>query len=495
MISNLVKGAMQLSIFWRLTIGFLVIIAVVTAVNVFALNQIKQITESSAELVLQHYPAIESAKWLMTNLYAQERSEKKYFAIHDEVFLKNFNDEAKEFRRVLTTLQDQQFSAEARNLLKEAEGFHDEYRILFQSEVRLQASQNPPRTDYVNRRNAVVDRAAESLQAFVDYHQDMVNTLVGDSRRRAEQAQVNTKQLAMVAILLGLGLAALATYSILIPLRRLQGHIREIGAGNFRTSVEVPAPSDLRELVESVRLMAKRLQELDDLKAEFLSHMTHELRSPLTAIHAGTQLMLEEIPGSVTLDQRETLHLMAESSRQLIDMVSILLDLSKIEAGMMEYRMAATDLKRIVEASINKIRLRAERERVRIMIEAPRGPAFIPADDTRIQQVLDSILSNALKFSGEGATVQIKLEPDPRAGVMRISLSDTGHGIPAESLPHIFERFYQGSMQRRGSVAGSGIGLTLAKMIIEAHGGKIWAESELGKGTTMNVVLPLGQEK
>jgi two-component system sensor histidine kinase GlrK len=483
---------MQLSIFWRLTIGYLAIIAVVTAVNLFALNQIRQITESSTELVLKHYPAIEGGKWLIANLYAQELSERKYLAVRDDVFLKNFDEGAKEFRRTLSVLQDQQTSAEARNLLKEAEGFHDEYRILFHSEVRLQTPQaRIPRPDYASRRNAFVGRATESLQAFVDFHHGAVNTLVGDSRRRAEQSEAMTKQLVIIAVLMGLGLAALATYSILVRLRRLQEHIRQIGAGNFRTPIEIEAPSDLRGLVESVRSMAKTLQELDDLKAGFVSHMTNELRSPLTAIHAGTQLLLEEIPGSVTQDQRETLHLMAESSRQLIEMVSILLDLSKMEAGMMEYRMASTDLKRIVETSINKVRLLADRERIRIMIETPKEPAMVPADNVRIQQVLDSLLSNAMKFSREGATVQIRLEPDITAGVMRLSVADTGRGIPADSLPHIFERFYQGSTQTRGSVAGNGIGLTLAKMVVEAHGGRIWAESELGKGTTMNVVLPL----
>ncbi|MGH7232529.1 MAG: sensor histidine kinase [Nitrospiraceae bacterium] len=483
---------MKLSIFWRLTIGFLAIIAVVTAVNLFALYQIREITESSTELVSKRYPAIESGKWLIANLYAQERSEKKYLAVRDDVFLKNFDEEAKEFRRTLTALQDQQSSSEAKNLLKEAEGFHDEYRILFQSEVRLQTAQGrSSRADYTGRRNAFVDRTTESLQAFVNFHQGMVNALVGDSRRRSEQAAAITKQLVVVAILLGLGLAALATYSILVPLRRLQEHIREIGFGNFRTPVEVEAPSDLRELVESVRSMAKKLQELDHLKAGFVSHMTNELRSPLTALHAGTQLLLEEIPGPVTQDQRETLHLMTESSRQLIDMISILLDLSKMEAGMLEYRMAATDLKRVVDTSVNKIRLLADRERIRIIIEAPKGPALVPADDARIQQVLDSLLSNAIKFSREGATIQIRLEPDFKSGVMRTSVTDTGGGISTDSLPHIFERFYRGSTQTRRSFIGSGIGLTLAKMVVEAHGGKIWAESELGKGTTMNFILPM----
>ena len=257
--------------------------------------------------------------------------------------------------------------------------------------------------------------------------------------------------------------------------------------------MNVSAPSDLRELVESVGAMAKKLQELDDLKAEFVSHITHELRSPLTAIHAGTQLLLEEIPGPVNEPQRETLELMVESSRQLIDMISSLLDLSKIDAGMMEYRIVSSDIKRVLDTSVNKIRLLADRERIRIVIEAPRGPVFAPVDEARMQQVLDNLLSNALKFSREGGSIYLRVEPDPKEKALRISVADTGRGIAPESLQHVFERFYQGAVRARGGAPGTGIGLALVKRVVEAHGGRIWVDSELGKGTTMTFLLPLSE--
>lgn len=482
----------RLSIFWRLTIGFVAIIALVTAVNLFALHQIRQITELSTQLVSRHYPAIESAKWMIDSLYAQVRNEKKYLAVRDHGFLEHFDDDAKKFRETLAALLIQDMPPEVHKILKEVEALHDDYRILFHSEARLQ----PVRTlkmskEYDARRDEIVNRITGLLESFIMRHESTVETVVNDARRRSEQAGIITKQLGILALFLGLLLAGLATYSILAPLRRLQEHIRQIGQGNFKTSVDVPAPSDLQDLVDSVGIMAKKLQELDDLKAEFVSHITHELRSPMTAIHAGTQLLLEEIPGPVTQAQRETLELMVESSRQLIDMISSLLDLSKIEAGMMEYRIVSTDVKRIIDTAINKIRLLADRERIRLSIEAPRGPVFAPVDDARIQQVLDNLLSNAVKFSREGGAIHLKVEPDAKERVLRISVSDTGRGISPESLPHIFERFYQGTMRARGGAAGTGIGLALAKKVVEAHGGRIWAESELGKGTTMTFVLPL----
>jgi two-component system, NtrC family, sensor histidine kinase GlrK len=485
---------MRLSIFWRLTIGFLAIIALVSGVNLFALHQIRQITEFSNALVSTHYPAIDSAKWLVDSLYAQIRNEKKYLAVRDDVFLKHFDNDAREFQHTLDALLEQEGSIEGQKALKDIETLHDDYRILFHTEARLE----PVRTqkmskEYEAQRDALVTSMTKRLESFVDLHEASISTVVTDARRRSEQAGVVTKELVIIALCLGLLLASLATYSILSPLRRLQEHIRQIGLGNFKTAVNVSAPSDLRELVESVGAMAKKLQELDDLKAEFVSHITHELRSPLTAIHAGTQLLLEEIPGPVNEPQRETLDLMVESSRQLIDMISSLLDLSKIDAGMMEYRIVSSDMKRVLDTSVNKIRLLADRERIRIIIEAPRGPLFAPVDEARIQQVLDNLLSNALKFSREGGSIYLRLEPDQKEKVLQISVTDTGRGIAPESIQHIFERFYQGAVRARGGAPGTGIGLALVKRVVEAHGGRIWAESELGKGTTMRFVLPLSE--
>lgn len=487
---------MRLSVFWRLAFALFAIIVVMAGVNMYALTQLRQLTTLSTGLVSDHYPAIESAKRLLANLYIQLGSEKKYRVLKDPVFLKSFDEEAQDFRRDLQVLRTKETSDQELKLLGDVERLHEDYRKLVISSVdQVGDTSTEAARQYDTSRDALMTRITDSLQSYITLHEGAVTTGLSDSHARTVQAEVITEQLVIVAVLLALALAGIASYSILHPLRRLQEHIRHIGQGQFGKAVQVKAPSELRELVDTVNWMAKKLQELDDMKAEFLAHISHELRTPLASIREGTQLMLDQIPGPLSPDQRETLLIMADSCERLIRLISTLLDLSKMEAGMMEYRFALTDLKRIADVSINKVRLLADRKHIKILTELPTDRLRVPADAARIEQVLDNLLSNALKFSSEGGMVKLAMEVQPKPGLVGVSVSDTGLGIPAEDLPHIFERFYQGRGQTKPGLAGSGLGLALAKKVVEAHKGKIWAESEAGKGTAMHFVLPMARER
>jgi len=484
------RALAKLSIFWRLALSSLAIIIVVAGVNFYALSQLRQLTTLSTELVSYHYPSIDTAKRLLAKLFAQLRSEKKYRAVRDKAFAQDFEEEADEFRQILTTLQEQESMPQGQKLLKEVDRLRQEYLDLFRGEAGRKARPTP---GYQGRRDGLIARMTDALDAYVSLHETRANALVIDSRARSARAEIITQQLVIAVVLLGLGLAGLATYSILYPLRRVQEHIRQIGQGTFGRSVNVEAPSDLRELVDTVNWMGKKLQELDDMKAEFLAHVSHELRTPLASIREGTQLLLDEIPGPVSKEQRETLRIIKHSSERLIRLISTLLDLSKMEAGMMDYQIVPTDLLRLAETSVDKVRLLAEGNRIQILTEAPSGRVWVPADGAQIEQVLDNLLSNALKFSSEGATVNLRLHLDVKARVAHVSVADTGPGIPQEDLPHIFERFYQGRAYTKNTLAGSGLGLALAKKVVEAHGGRIWVESDLGKGTTVHFTLPLAR--
>jgi two-component system sensor histidine kinase GlrK len=286
-------------------------------------------------------------------------------------------------------------------------------------------------------------------------------------------------------------LAGIASYSILRPLRRVKAQIRRIGQGQFGGTISLSVPQELRELVGQVNWMGEKLQKLDEMKSEFLANISHELRTPLTSIREGSQLLLDGIPGTLTRDQRETLTIISESSQRLNHLIGNLLDLSRMEADMVSYNFSPTDLNRLAVRSTEKVKFLAERKNIHLSLDLVQSKVRLyDLDGPRMEQVLENLLSNAIKFSPEGTTVLIRSRPDSSGDGVQLTVSDTGPGIPDADLPHIFERFYQGKTQEGRVYVGSGIGLALAKRVVEAHGGKIWAESILGTGTALHFTIP-----
>ena len=465
---------------------------VMAGVNLYALFQLRQLTALSANMVTLHYPAIESAKHLLTVLYAQLNSEKKYLVVRDATFLRHFDEEVEEFHRGLQTLEAQELTSKGNQFLKDIKRMQQERLTMLHEKLENKGSTSAlPPGSYESRRDILMDHISATLQQFIEMHETGISVGVGRSRESSAQAEAVTEQLVLLALVFGITLAGFASYTILRPLRQLQSHIKQIGQGNFRTSLNIRAPSELRDLVDAVNRMGTKLQELDDMKEEFLAHVSHELRTPMASIQEGTHLLLDEIPGPLSQEQRTTLRIMADSSRRLITLISTILDLSKMNAGMMEYRIVPTDIKRVADMSVNKVQLLADAKHVQLLLEAPEQQVWVKADVFRIEQVLDNLLSNALKFSSEGGIVKVVMKPDPSVGTLEVSVTDGGPGIQPEDLPYIFERFYQGRTKAKQAAPGSGLGLALAKNVVEAHGGRIWIESEAKKGTSVRFTLLL----
>jgi two-component system sensor histidine kinase GlrK len=224
------------------------------------------------------------------------------------------------------------------------------------------------------------------------------------------------------------------------------------------------------------------------MKADFFSSMSHELRTPLTSIKEGTGLLLDGVGGDTTEKQRKLLSILAEESNRLISVVNSLLDLSKMEAGMMAYDFEITHVDPLIKRAIAEITPLVEAKGIRLENEMDGALPPLRMDPERILQVLRNLLGNAVKFTPKGGLVRVAAKPAD--GKLAISVKDSGPGIPAESLTSIFEKFNQGSRQAPHARQGTGLGLAIANSIITSHGGKIWAESELGQGSTFIFVLP-----
>lgn len=233
---------------------------------------------------------------------------------------------------------------------------------------------------------------------------------------------------------------------------------------------------------------AERLKEVDRLKSQFLANMSHELRTPLNSIIGFSRVILKGIDGPITEQQRQDLEAIYNSGQHLLGLINDILDISKIEAGKMELTFEPTDLKEIIRGVMSTAIALVKDKPIELQQSVPADLPTIIADSRRVRQVLLNLVSNAAKFTDEGF---IRVEARVEGDYVVISVSDSGIGIPPEKLPHIFEAFTQVDSSPSRKYGGTGLGLTISKSFVELHGGKIWVESELGKGSTFTFTLPI----
>ncbi|MCS7286966.1 MAG: GAF domain-containing sensor histidine kinase [Anaerolineae bacterium] len=221
-------------------------------------------------------------------------------------------------------------------------------------------------------------------------------------------------------------------------------------------------------------------------QSDFISDLVHELRTPLTAIMGYSQLMLShEFDPATKRRFLETIH---REAARLSSLVNDFLDLVRLESGRAKINKKPVQLRQLLEECVAILRPQADSRRIKVKLTVPPLLPLVPADEDRLRRVVINLLSNAIKFNRDEGSVEIKVEM--AEGEVRVSVSDTGVGISPEEIPHIFEKFYRGRAE--GEVPGSGLGLSIARQIVEAHGGKIWVESTLDQGSTFTFSIPLG---
>jgi signal transduction histidine kinase/CheY-like chemotaxis protein len=236
-----------------------------------------------------------------------------------------------------------------------------------------------------------------------------------------------------------------------------------------------------------------RCQELE-MKDQFVSHVSHELRSPLAVIHQFVTLMLDGLVGGITPEQRENLDVVLKNTLQLREMISDLLDITRAEAGKLLFEQHGVSLLPLFIELERNYRERAAQKGILFLVQEPRGLPLVYADPQRLRQVLSNLIENAFKFTKRGK-VTIRATWDEQPGFMRITVSDTGCGISKSGLRLVFNRLYQEETTIELSRKGLGLGLHICEHLVSLHGGRIWAESRKGQGSTFFFTVPLRFEE
>lgn len=324
-------------------------------------------------------------------------------------------------------------------------------------------------------------------------------TLREETHSRVEQtaamttdAQKTAAGSLAIAILLATLIAIWLTRSISRPVFELDKGMKAVADGDF--TQRLPAmerrTDEFGRLANSYHGMTAQLSELDKLKAEFVSVASHELKTPINVIVGYLELLQENIYGELNPKQREICATLGKQAQTLTRLVKRLLDISRFEAGGGKLERRQVDLDRFLHSFETSFQVLALQREINFRVSRQGDlPAHVLWDEDRINEVLGNLLSNAFKFTDRGGMVELRVEGSDNE--VSISVRDSGVGIAAEQLPHIFEKFFQASNQAFAAAKGTGLGLAIAREIVEAHGGTIKVDSTLGVGTTFSITLPV----
>ena len=261
-------------------------------------------------------------------------------------------------------------------------------------------------------------------------------------------------------------------------------------------------------LTRENRRMSVRLTEVDQMKKNFISHVSHELKAPLASMQETTHLMLERIPGPLTEKQQRLLELNLQSGKRLAQMIGNILDLSRLEAGIVEYEIQKADVAELMHGVVSEVSVQAREKSLRLLIDIQPEPLTVECDPNRIVQLFTNLLENALRFSARGGAVsvyvrQVRQPPNmPQSARARISprvspngfalirISDSGPGIEDAHKEAIFHTFHQVKHGRKSLGESLGLGLAISRAVVEAHRGTIWVEDNPSGGSIFFVLLP-----
>jgi two-component system sensor histidine kinase GlrK len=488
---------MRLNILTRLIAGYLIILLGSSLISGLVIFELRDFSVETNEILLQENRIQEYTRKLTDALLSQSRYEKKYSILKDPAIYNQYLQAQEDFRQQLAELRTISGGTRESALLAQIGKGHQVYSSLTEEVLPVPRLKN----------RAALKEREQAKEEREQTQEEAVNQLIGELEQvRISSQQNNLERIRKLgeaqetslrfivyigAVALGLivVISVLITRSITRPIALLVEKTKEMAQGNYPEDLKIQSPPEVARLSQAFNAMCEQLNKIDKMKSDFFSVMSHELRTPLTSIREGTSLLLEGVGGTLNEKQQKLMGIVSEESNRLIELVNSLLDLSKMEAGMMRFHFSRINPLPMFTIAAQLLEPLLVNKRLTLRLELPESLPAVQVDNDRILQVLKNLLGNAIKFTPEGGTITIAAAV--QSGVIQVSVKDSGPGISGDQLPLIFEKFRQVPTSGTPMVKGTGLGLTIVKQIISAHGGKVWAESEPGRGSTFYFTLPL----
>ena len=437
-----------------------------------------RLTTQSQVAVDQAAEAARGSRVLLEQVTAMERLARQYLILGDAALLDDYAKVRGSFKQ---TTSDMSLLPLDEAQLRELNLTIDKEQALFEQLVRKQVKLNERRqliagyvelselaNNVLNQSNLLIDREIENMGAAA----------------RREQGSL-LRQLA-ASIPLGVLIAVLFAFLIARPIRQLDHAIRQLGSAELATSIHVRGPADLEYLGQRLEWLRQRLLSLEEQKTKFLHHVSHELKTPLTALREGSELLADGSSGALNQQQGEIAEILRNNSLQLQQLIEGLLGYQQAVDSVNRLDFRPVDFSDIARKVVQTHKLAAAARNLTLALRTE--PAVLTADADKLRVVLDNLISNAVKYSPEGGTISLVVRT--AGDKIVVEVDDTGPGIAAEDRERVFDWFFQGKLGHQGRLKGSGLGLAIARELVLAHRGSIELIAQRSPGAHFRLTLP-----
>ena len=461
--------------------GFVLVALPLIIALVVATVSVDRLVTLSQGVLYQSVQVTQGTGLLLESLTAMERNARQYQVLGDAVLLDVYSENRARFVDTARTLEALDLAGNQRQLLGQ----------LFTTEREVHAALSSPPHDSPEAVAAVEKYTGlvQTAKQILADNQALINRGLEQIQSGAQEVQHTLIMEAVALIPVAILLMVIFTVLITRPINQIDQAIRRLGDGTFKSPVVISGPRDLEQLGERLNWLQDRLLEVEQEKTRFLQHISHELKTPLTTIREGAELMDEQVVGSLNSQQREIAHILHENSIQLQKLIEDLLDFSILQSRQSRTLRTRVELDAVIDAVLEDHKVAAMSRQLKLAksLEA----VSLMGDREKLRTLVDNLISNAIKYSPAGSRLSVSLST--RDGQAVIDVADSGPGIPRDERERVFEAFYQGEPAARGHVRGSGLGLSIAREHAQAHGGDISVLESESAGACLRVVLPLEQ--
>jgi signal transduction histidine kinase len=477
----------KFGIMFKLFLWYMVLISIFYGTILILFFHIQQIMGISENIVNRNYRISSASKKMIDSLLWMAESENKYDLLKKEDYKEYFVAAQREFEGNISEI-----------LLLEppAEGADEPWKQIYRDYVaQLQSSGEGPAESETAKtlwipETVINDWIKIISKARTDNEQNIESQMRTLNQRGQRAVRFGFVGMGF-SILVALFGSIFLTHSMNRPLRELRRGIRAISHEGLTEPIRILSRDEFGELAGAFNDMASLLKEEERMRSDFISMLSHEIRTPLTSIRESVNMISEEIMGPINDRQRRFLEIAGGEIERISDLLSHLMQVSRLEAGALKIDRQPLDPSVFLSHCLYRVEPAAEAKSIAIITHIPSQIPLIMGDPENLQQVLLNLLGNAIKFSPPHSEVVISVEPENSADGLKLkfSVADSGPGIPEEEQSLVFHKYYRATGVRE-QVDGVGLGLSISRYIVEAHDGTIWVKSQVGQGSTFGFTLP-----